>query len=175
MPTRLPAQATPASLMRRIVLAVVAANLWFAAPVPTEASPFDYFLGQWLCTTGMHSAVHKTYQMTLRGQWLRLDNTYLNGPVVGEFVEYYSFEPGFAQWTVVSLGSNGTLFVGTSADWKNGRLDFEGAESTPIGPARQREIYTRTNDESFGREFDINIGSGWQLGSNEECRKLPQR
>ncbi len=140
------------------------------------AGPFDYFNGNWECTSDAASKSFLLYHPVLRSQWLVLENSFVNPPsgVTGEFIEYYRYDQQERKWWATSMGSNGLLEVSTSGDWKNDQLIFEGSANFPGGSFKSREIYTRWKDGSLEREHDQQTQWGWTKYSHSVCRRAKQ-
>lgn len=100
-------------------MAFVSVLLSLVAQKHALAAPFDYFTGNWECTSDAASKSFMLYHPVLGSQWLVLENTFINPPsTIGEFIEYYRYDQQDRKWWATSMGSNGLLEVSTSGDWK---------------------------------------------------------
>jgi hypothetical protein len=156
-----------------IVTAIAAALLATAGTGIARASAFDYFAGSWECRSDAGSKTFMVYHRVLNGEWLVLQNTFVNSPsgVTGEFIEYYRYDVPDNTWWVSSMGSNGSLEVAMSPDWTDNRLVFEGSTNVPGGSFKYREIYTRWKDGTLERGHYQLTSTGWALFSHSLCHR----
>lgn len=161
--------------MRSLIVATVAIALLVVASQGTaRASAFDFFDGSWQCSSDAGSKTFMLYHPVLGGEWLVLQNSFVNPPsgVTGEFIEYYRYDAPVRTWWVSSIGSNGSLEVASSPDWKNDRLEFEGADNVPGGSFKFREVYTRWKDGTLERAHYTLTQFGWKQYSHSLCHRV---
>jgi len=160
--------------MRSYLLTALSIALLFGSVTARgSAAAFDYFSGNWECSTDAGSKTFMAYHPVLGGEWLVLQNSFVNPPsgVTGEFIEYYRYDAPDRTWWVSTMGSNGALEVATSPDWRDNRLEFEGSTNVPGGSFKYREEYTRWKDGTLERAHYQLTQYGWRQYSHSLCHR----
>ena len=161
-------------VMRVSIAAAAAAVLLLTAEKGIAAtSAFDFFAGSWECSTDAGSKTFMLFHPVLNGEWLVLQNTFVNAPsaTTGEFIEYYRYDAPTKTWWVSAMGSNGSLEVAKAPDWKDDRLEFEGSSNVPGGAFQYREVYTRWKDGTLERAHYQLTQFGWRQYAHSLCRR----
>lgn len=127
--------------------------------------------GKWWCTTAAGSAVGSTFTVAPNGDVSqRID--YGSTTKGGWFNQTFVYDANAGVWNVKNVGSNGTVFIGTSDGGDRKLLEINGTESDGQSAAPTRERFIIGSPRNFSLLWEKQVKDVWALVSYADCTRL---
>ncbi len=126
--------------------------------------------GKWWCTTAAGSAVGSTFTVAPNGD---VSNRIEYGSSIkgGWYNQTFVYDATARVWNVKNVGSNGTIFTGTSDGGDHKLIEVKGRQSDGKSAAPTRERYILESAQSFSLLWEKQVKGAWQLESYSDCAK----
>ncbi|HTV93761.1 MAG TPA: hypothetical protein VMG98_13680 [Verrucomicrobiae bacterium] len=127
--------------------------------------------GKWWCTTAAGSAVAATFTVTPSGNVTeRIE--FGSSTKGGWYNQTFIYDAKAGRWNVKNVGSNGTVFTGTSNGGDHKLIEANGTQNygTSVAPTRERFILESL--ENFSLLWEKQVKGSWQLESYSDCALL---
>jgi hypothetical protein len=129
--------------------------------------------GKWWCTTAAGSAVGSTFTVAPNGD-ISERIEYGSATKGGWYNQMFAYDASARVWNVKNVGSNGSVFTGTSDGGDSKFMEINGTQSTGQAVTQMRERFIFGSPRSFSHLWEQQVKGAWVLESYSDCTKLDQ-
>ena len=131
---------------------------------------FAQLAGKWWCTTAAGSSVAATFTVAPAGDVSERIG-FRSSTKGGWYNQTFIYAPHADVWNVKNVGSNGTVFTGTSDGGDHKLVEIRGTQSDGKVAPPTRERFIFESPQNFSLLWEQQIKGAWQLESYSDCAK----
>ncbi len=130
--------------------------------------------GKWWCTTAAGSAVASTFTVAPNGNISdRIE--FASSSKGGWYNQTFRYDAKTGVWHIRNVGSNGTVFTGTSDGGDRKLIEINGTQSDGKSAPPTRERFIFASPRNFSLLWEKEIKGDWQLESYSDCTLTSNR